>query len=195
MTPLADIDALYTFLGVTTGGDDFDQALELSSGKIRSEAKQTISAVVDDVVTLRGTWDDTLYVPEIPVTGVSVVKINGVTITESLYTWTPDGAIETGRAGLPVLNWPEGIFGWSGHKSIVEITYSHGYDPVPDEIIGLCLELAARKLGTAPGGAIQSETIGAYSVRYGAAGLALSADEKKMLRRYRRQSGVVHVRG
>lgn len=51
-----------------------------------------------------------------------------------------------------------------------DVTYTHGYTPVPDEAIGVVCQMVGRALGTMPDSAgVTQETLGAYSASYGTA--------------------------
>lgn len=198
---LASLDDLVVFLGATTAEDEqLTQALELASSKIRSFARQHITAVEDDEIRLRGVNGDTLWLPERPVTAVTHVAIDDFVVPTALYTWTDDGLLVMGRSpNSAVLNLPENfVGGWGGWHAIVTIINSHGY-PDDDEGItdvkSLCLELAARQITTPVGGAITQETIGSYSASYGRdRPLTLTADDKAMLKRFRPRSGTLSAR-
>lgn len=60
---------------------------------------------------------------------------------------------------------------------LVQVTYSHGFDPVPDELVDLCCAVASR-LGASPAGmeaGIRQQSIDNYSVTYAAEQIATSS--------------------
>jgi hypothetical protein len=101
--------------------------------------------------------------------------------------WVGGGA-EIANADVP---WG----GWGGPKATVVVTYSHGYEVIPDDIKGVCLSAAARAF-TSPGlvnpAGVESETIDGYAVTYrsnmangSTAGVTLAEDESRIVKRYR----------
>jgi hypothetical protein len=76
----------------------------------------------------------------------------------------------------------------------VFITYTHGYDQIPDDIRSACLQMASRGLAGPPPG-VRQESIGSYSVTYdtGAAS-RLGATEIDLISRYRRRAYGVKIR-
>lgn len=71
------------------------------------------------------------------------------------------------------------------------ITYTHGYQPIPDDIVAVVCQVAGRAFGTLPTDAgITSETLTPYAYTIGAAAAAgpmgLLDDEKRALKKYRR---------
>lgn len=76
------------------------------------------------------------------------------------------------------------------------VTYTHGYETIPDPIIGLCCHLALRALGVpSTQSGIMQETITNYSYQIGTAAASgpfgLLASEKELLDSYRRLAGPV----
>ena len=80
----------------------------------------------------------------------------------------------------------------------VDVTYTHGYEEVPAEIVAVVCQIAGRAFGRPPDETgLQSETIGQYSYSVGAAaaagGLGLLNDERAVLDRYRAIGGFVRM--
>lgn len=78
----------------------------------------------------------------------------------------------------------------------VDVTYVHGYETAPADIVGVACSMALRALGQSPtDGAIVSEQIDDYSYRIGATGAAgafgVLPDERRVLDRYKRRGGTM----
>lgn len=194
---------LATFLNLTFDAGQSAQADALLQGAttaIRSEAAQHISLVDDDTVLLAGTWDWDLELPERPVISVDTVAINGVAITPpGSFEWNNRQLLRRSLAlseltGAGMWNQAPGArFNtaghWGGPGSTVEVTYTHGYATIPDDLMLICKQIAARVVLNPEG--IQSESLGAYSVRYvakeaGGISLLLTEEERRIIRsRYR----------
>lgn len=110
-------------------------------------------------------------------------------------------------SGLPVQHYWDGLALWGGwafpdsniggpiswnrrrHGIVLDVTYTHGIDPVPDEIVALVCQVAARALGVEPDqSGVSQETISGYSYTLGSAaaagGLGLLPAEKEVLADY-----------
>jgi hypothetical protein len=77
----------------------------------------------------------------------------------------------------------------------VRVTYSHGYQEIPDEIAGICLDLAAATLSNP--NRLRSETVGGESVTHTVETFgtgSLTGDHRKTLRAFRRTTGSVTQR-
>lgn len=149
--------------------------LEIASARIQNWTRQRIERVAGDVIVLAGTADWELVLPERPVVSVGLVKVDGAVLAAGGYRIVGDTLVR--RTG-----------GWVGPTdSVVEVTYTHGYSPIPDDIRAVTLALAAR-MSSNPLGVTQ-EGIGSYSVSYGGGGVAFDGDEVfASLSRYRRRS-------
>lgn len=179
-----------------------------ASAKIRGYTRQHISYVEDDVVELRPVGTE-LRLPQRPVVDVSSVVAVG-------WTGVPDITIPAGAwgwDGLDVVNvrplssewWinlPESWADGDG-PNVYRVTNSHGYDPVPDDVVAVACSMVLRVL-TSPSltEGMTSERIGQYSYQMGqfagggAAGssVRLSEDDKTDLTRYRRKATTIQMR-
>lgn len=142
---------------------------------VREATGLTISKVTDDVVTLDGNGTRRLYLPEIPVTGVSLVRLDGVDLDPTEYSWWSSGALDH-RHGC----W------WHHRPRLVEVTYTHGLDPVPGWITSLVCAMVQRALLPQVSAGVASETTGSQSVSFlaatGGVSLWLTEDEARRLR-------------
>lgn len=145
--------------------------LEIATAQIKGWCRQRLELVAGDTITLRGTGDRDLVLPERPIVEVSNITIDAVTAAPSSYYLAGDTLVR--------------FQGWCSPASIVTVVYTHGFDPLPDDIRGVCLDLAAHRMA-APAG-VRQEAIGTYSVTYGEAGK--DDDPFRVLSRYRRRTG------
>lgn len=178
--------------------------LARASALIRRYTGQVFDPVSNDVVILRpvGSY---LVLPQMPVTAVAEVR--GVeedgTAGDLLSGWTWDGldriditTIGFGWIADPWWPWP------SGPESF-RVVYSHGGAPIPDDVVGVCCDMALRPLlSPTPVENITSERIGAYSYQLGqfagggspGTAVRLTEADKDALRSYRPQANSIQVR-
>lgn len=195
MPQFASTDDLAARLGITLTMDEETRAdilLTAASELVQDEAKQTIELVEDDELTIRGTTEERILLPERPVVSVASVTLDGTPLTEG-GSWFVDGN-ELVRAGITMfltgvsdslLGYGRGFgFEWQS----LEIVYTHGYDPVPGLVKSICLEAVVR-VWVNPG-AVVEERFGnestVYAPRSGTAqlsGLLLTDIERSALRR------------
>lgn len=193
----ATADDLAARLGLTL--TDAEQArattlLDLATGLIQDEAKQTILLVTDDVLSIPGTTDEMIKLPQRPVISVASVTLDGVPLTEG-SDWYRDGnviaripaitTVLTGGLIDEAFTFPMGTgFGWPAQT--LEITYTHGYAVVPESVKAICLEMVVR-VWVNPG-SVARETVGNTAtvydnMRFSPAGLLLTAAEQRVIRR------------
>lgn len=164
LPPLADADALLARLGVTSptaeDTERAEQRIAAASAAFRTLAGgQAIGFVADDVVILDGDGSRLLLLPQYPVTAVTSVLVDGADVTAEV-TWSELGLI---RRADP----------FPGTYRSVQVTYSHGYDPVPDDVVDAVLDLA-EAASRMPAG-VTSMQLGAASWRRGATGAVVAA--------------------
>ncbi len=203
MASFATVAELETFLGVAEDSLNAAQATELltiASSTIRDECLQTIYAVEGDSVTLRGSWGREVWLPERPVVAVASITIDGTELAATAYKWTSDGRVTFYGDAWKALDGPdEGAEGgnrryWGGDEVLVVVEYSHGYETVPANVRGVCLELAKRAIQNPSAGGIVQESVGSYSVSYSReAASVLTKGEQRRLRRYKRRAYTVAV--
>lgn len=162
--------------------------LEDVSAAVRNYTGQTLTAVTADTIRLR-VHGQRVSLPQRPVTDVSAVT--GTAGTAVTYSW--DGLEIVNLALAGVVNWFETTT--TTPPTVVDVTYDHGYDSVPDDIVSVVCNVAARALSAGPEMAgVMQETITSYSVSYGPIGstgpLGFFQGETRVLDRYRR-AGVV----
>lgn len=157
-----------------------------ASARVRGYVRQQITAG-ESTIVVRG---PAVLLPQRPVVGI-VSIIDRITDPDVPYTleddeWIirPGGLLETPRFG-----------------GNIEVTYEHGFETVPDELIELVCGVAARLAGVNPAAAtgVQQETGGSESVTYGFdsynAISELSTGEKRVLDRlFPKRAGLVVLR-
>lgn len=183
--PLVTVDDFHEWHRITTATDDdnarIQTALEIASSAIRGITGKTISPVDDETVTIDGSGASVLLIPAayLPIRAITGIYEDATQLDATRdYEWSRSGILRR-RGGV-----------WTDHLRGVTATVSYGYDPLPRDIAGVCLSLAKR-LYDAPdgaGGAIQSETLGGYSITYAVdragSGVGLTTLEAQVLARY-----------
>lgn len=190
MTPLATIDQLQARLSVDIS--DVERAgvlLEDASATVRSYCGQDFTA---STTTARlKVKRNVVRLPQRPVTDVDeVADTNGNTLT---HEWVAGDRVKI-QANLDDFS----SVPWSSDISWVDVTYSHGYESVPDDIIAVVCQIAGRAFGTSPeAAALSSESLGSYAYSTGGAAasgaVGMLAGERAVLDRYRRQAGSITV--
>lgn len=155
--------------------------IEDASAAVRSEAGgQFISRATS---TIRTSVCGRFALPQHPVVSITSVTqyVGGAALS---YTWD----------GLNTLDLSGGLNAWEingSYHTVGEVTYVHGYDPVPDDIIAVVSQMVGRAFGLPSYDAgVTQESLGAYSVSYGIAAasgaVGFLPDERRIVHRYRR---------
>ena len=181
--------------------------IPMASAVVRKYTRQTITQVVNDVVTLPGNWSHVLELPQRPVTAVSSVVINGATspsaswklIDNRLFlssgSFQPDYG--TMYLGGPNLWGPAGSTAgpqatgatWQGPQAQIVVTYTHGFAEVPADVSNVVAGLVALAIASPVG--VQSEMIGGYKTVYSRSeggSMRLTEGDKEALKIYRKQA-------
>lgn len=133
------IDPLATLDDLSLRGADIDTdpgkasaMLDAASAAIRDAAGSLIS-LAESTITLVGDTDEYLTLPGV-VRSVDTVTLDGDAITD----WTLAGN-QLWRCG----GWQPCRYGTSRNQpSTISVTYTHGFDEVPADIVDLCCDLA-----------------------------------------------------
>jgi hypothetical protein len=199
LAQFATADELGSFLGRSLEPGEVARAdllLRLASARIQSEACQRLELVTDDEVHLIGNYSAVLLLPELPVLDVSAVTVrsgwgigSSIVIPSGQILWERRGLVQRRLVGVEI-NGPYVPYGgWGGPYATVDVTYSHGYEVLPDDVRGACLAMAARAWENPDGAIVQSESVdGAMSASYAppvTTGVQLTEEERKTIRRYR----------
>lgn len=187
LPPFATAAELAALTQTSLDGAAAELALTSASAAIRSWTRQAISRVVDDVATLRVIDCDELVLPQRPVVSVSEVKVNALVLTD--WVLSGDRLLRTGGWHyLPgTTTYPD--------PGLVQVTYTHGWDEVPDEVRSVCLDLASATLANPS--MLRQETIDDYSRTFASESLgtgALSDTHRMLLTDYRRRVGTMGLR-
>jgi hypothetical protein len=136
-------------------------AINEATAAIQEHCEQQISLVEDEDYTFDvGERRTMLFLPEQPVTEVSEVVENGVTLTV-------DVNYKLGNHGIL---YRVGTYWYPGIQTVT-VTYSHGYATIPEIVQDVCVRAAGRAYQTGlrsaalagvPG--VQAGTVGDYSV-------------------------------
>ena len=136
MADFCTIADLVALLQIEIEYDDVSaqRAITEATAAIRNYCQQTIELVEDDEYTFDvrpARWN--LLLPELPVIEVSGVVEDGETLVEDDdYQLANYGQlVRVGR------RWAAGI-------QIVTVTYAHGYETIPDDVVAVCTRAAAR---------------------------------------------------
>ncbi len=141
------------------------RAIDAVTAEIRSYCRQYISLVEDDEVCLDVEEGCTkLFLPETPVISVAAVseETNGELVEGDDYKLGRYGVLH--RIGAE----------WEAGVQTVTVTYTHGRDPLPDDLVDICVRAAARayqaglRVEAQEGVSVQAESLGDHSVTYGA---------------------------
>lgn len=189
----ADLEA---FTGQTFTEARATLLLDGATAAIQEWTGQTIEAVSSDEVTLVGNFTRRLVLPQMPVTAVDSVVVDGTTLTASTdFTWQRHGVLWRPRYAQPdapsqrsfeVLG---GAY-WGGPDREVVVTYDHGFATIPTVVESVCLSVAARSSAMATG--VVREQIDGYAVTYSQTGsnqavpFVLLEAEMKLLRKFKR---------
>lgn len=184
MDLLATVAELRLFLeDDTLDADRAELFLRLASGEARGYTGNGFDWIEDDVVRLNGTGTSVLLLPEAPVADVSELVqavglaaeliLEGPVDTSPAWEWDEDGVIERIDGGV-----------FARRRRHYQITYSHGFEVVPDEVKAVVLRVAARGFESPDG--IRQEALGRYSYTLAgeAAGMGLYAPDRRDLDPY-----------
>lgn len=179
--------------------------LEMISADVEAAAGVPIEAG-SVTVLLAGTWSRDLDLPAGPISSVSAVTVNGISVEPAGYYWNERALLRRGMNAADVLDddaddWPRSAQGadsragrgWGGPAATVAAELAVGFAaPVPDFIRSLVLRIAARTFGNV--GQVTQETLAIYSVSYGAStntndGSHVTAAERKRLRKMLNRTG------
>jgi hypothetical protein len=199
---VADVEARMPRALSTAEQTRADTLLIDASSRIRKYCRQTFTR--DQTREIISPTDNQIVLAQRPV--ISVDALERVNADGKSYTpfsvWTWDGA-QTIMLGPPtvLLNAPEAWTDtdWFWRNITYRVQYTHGYDVIPEDIVGVCAGMVARVL-MAPGApGVISETIGGYQYRmadgFPSAQVSLTTDDMAILSDYRnRRNRTIELR-
>jgi hypothetical protein len=169
-TTAVDVAALRSGDGRT------DAAIQAVTAMMRAHCRQTLTRVTNDNVVIPGTQGRRLLLGERPVVSITPpIILDGVTLDDSEWRWNRRGVLYREA-------------GWGDDTTDVDIEYTHGYDPLPDDLAAVC-RTASIRLATNTTGILRFEIMGDFSKEFGPGttvfGFLLA--ELAVLDRYRRR--------
>ncbi|MCG5220270.1 glycoside hydrolase family 25 domain-containing protein [Streptosporangium soli] len=179
----ATADELAVLMGRGAGGLDAAETaraellLTLADGVIDAELGQSLT-LADSTAEIDGTGTPVLLLPRWPVTAVTAVSViedldedAKVLVENDDYRWSRYGKLR--RIG--------GC--WPCIERAVDVAYTAGWNPIPDDVRGICLRLAHAGW-TNPTG-LESERLGDWSAKWSTPGMRLTTSERATLGFYR----------
>ena len=182
MAALATLDQLEAVCGPQADEAAALAALDQATTALQAATNQWLLPVAGDRVILDPEGADTLLLPELPVTAVGAVVVEGVALSPAEYEWSGSGILRMVGAYGCGPNFPRRL-------ASVDVTYDHGYEPTPADLSLACAHMACRILSggsssgpMVDGVPITAERVGSYSVSYAQ---GLSYAESVVVDRYR----------
>lgn len=184
--------------GVTGTDAGMSLALRRASARVRAYTRQDLSFVENETVDLPG-GQRVLALPQRPLVVDDSHPLAVIEIADfSGIEWEAVENRDYRRLGNELTRgcpWqaPNRLMGWPWNRALgvwadrVRVTYSHGYQEIPDDILDVVLDLATMNL-TNPNG-LRAEHVGGESVTYAAETIGnakLTVPHKEALRPYRR---------
>jgi hypothetical protein len=144
--------------------------------------RQRIIQVLGDVLAIQGLGESWLTLPQLPVTTVTSVVLDGVTLTTAANDYKVIGSRLFRQKGWQTnfgwpVDWPFPVWGISGQPfnwqnllpdaSVVVVTYDHGYAPGAQQLqLGraACISMITSAYGNPQ--SLRSESIDDYSATY-----------------------------
>lgn len=190
--------------------DPETEAARLLIDLVTSEIEDALGitfAGASRIITLPGTWDRTIDIPG-DVTSIQTISINGIALATGAWYWNTGRIVRRGpnpaeeyalaideggyvrQGAIPTVS----DFHWGGPSSSITIAYTAPNAVAPTWLKGMCANVVMREMSNPT--QVQSESLGAYSVRYSQKGGSstgiMSGDQRSELaRRYRRNVGTI----
>jgi len=199
LPPLATAEDLATALQRPIDPVQAELAIRRASARVRRYTRQDLTFIAQETAELEG-GTQTLQLPQWPLV---VDDQNPLTVVELAdFTGVEYQAIESRdftrigselTRGYPWYGSRTRLMGWPFNRTLgvwttrVRVTYSHGYQTIPDDITDVVLDLATMNL-TNPFG-LRSESIDDYSRTFASetiGGAQLTREHKQDLRPYKR---------
>lgn len=179
MEPIATVEQLGDFLGQTIANDSAAQLyLDIAAGMVRDYLHQELTYHIEDSVVLDPINGANVLLPELPVEKVTKLEVQ---IDGAWTTVDPTRYVVSAATGF-VVGLPHSDIRWPFTSGTWRVTYTHGFQDVPDTIRGVVLGVAARGYASPVG--VQQERVGNYQVRYAVESAGFSPIERAALARY-----------
>lgn len=169
--------------------DDVTQALAWAESFVNGYCNRSFDVVTNDVAVLDPFGNHSAMLPMIPVIDVTLVE--GYLPSTSGMAWVglsnfwfkKDTGFIFDTTGLPGTVHNTGSYSWPWMPGSLRVTYSHGYDPVPADLVNVAGRLAKQWLEN-PGLRVQLK-VGDIEERFnGSFGVTLGALDQAILDRY-----------
>jgi hypothetical protein len=203
LPPLAQVSDVRVRLPATMSPDpaQISALLDDVSAKIRNFTGQDFTLTQ----TTRRTRPigNRIRLPQRPVVSVDhvAVQLPGATTPVAFSGWWWDGLdeirlLDSGQ----IINLGEDVADAVQEGTLVFfVTETHGYEEIPDAVVGVACSMTTRMLSAPGGSGVISETVGEYSYRLSdtaAQGpMTLTESEKEILRSYQVKSRSLELRG
>ncbi|WP_370944011.1 hypothetical protein AB5J62_33560 [Amycolatopsis sp. cg5] len=172
LPPLVDPAVLARWAGRAEDDPAVVDAVTSASARFRGVVRHPVSLVADEEVRLDGHGGTVLTLPAAPVLAVSTVEVRGQPVTD--VTWSRQGLLR--RASC----WPDEL-------DAVRVVYTHGYEPVPEDIAEAVLTEARYLLTVQPG--ISAMTVGGESLSFSAPAAGMPPVWTRAVDRYQLNRG------
>lgn len=170
-----DIEALLGRNLTTAENVCVDRLIELAEGAVEDVLPGFSIATGTETVDVAGDDPDTLWTPRYPLSDLTELTVDSVTVDPVYYRTTVKGRIDLGSWPAPWTgNAPEQPPWWG---STISVTYDFGLDPPPPAIVNAVASMVAnllRSQASNSNGAM-SYSIGSYAESHGAAAQAALA--------------------
>jgi hypothetical protein len=153
--------------------------LDIASGMVRDHLQLELDASAADVVLLDPVNGFVVFLPELPVTAVTLLETFDGTVWTTADPTTYSVSTRTGI--ITALPWT-GVM-WPYLPETWRVTYDHGFAVLPMSILGVVLGVAAREWSN-PGEVVDTERIGGYQVKLHMEANGYTPLEEKALARY-----------
>lgn len=186
MSPVAADTSTAPFASTDQLALNPSDTLDWASSQMRGYCGWHIFPSTQDTITLDGGGGQLLLLPSLYVTSVDTVTISDpdpdvdpYDLNAADFTWSTRGVLS--RAAC-YYTWPAGM-------GTVDVTFTHGYDNPPGELVKVCVS-AAKRMPAQVGNIARTE-IGTARVFYagnylgGMAATGWTFDEQQILDRYR----------
>ncbi|MEU7096058.1 hypothetical protein [Kitasatospora aureofaciens] len=162
-----------------------------ASSRIRAHCRQAFTQV--QTTEIIAPVDNQIILPQRPVISVdAVARVNAdgrSFMPYSVWTWDGKATLMLGPPSA-IVNAPAvwTDMDWFWRNVTYQVTYTHGYSVIPDDVVGVAAGMVARVL-MAPGSpGVISETIGGYAYRmadgFPTAQVDLTSADEKILKSY-----------
>lgn len=154
-------------------------AVDAACDIVRTFTERLINETTESI-NLDGHGGDALLLPQLPVTQVVSVQVNGTAVTD--YAVGSNGILYRGTGGTADTSWAPS--NWPEGRQNITVQYKHGWAGtlVPRDLRMVALALAQRIVVQ---GAAVSEQVGQTRVAYAGAATDLTKTEKIILGKYK----------